>query len=248
MMEEMIYCRACGREIHRTARSCPACGAPVASSGRYKDKTAATLLAFFCGGFGIHRFYLGQWWGIFYILFSFCFGLSFIVAFIEFIVFLCTSQESWDNKYNDGQGNPGTGSNGIIWAVVGIAVVFVMVAVLGIVAAIALPAYQSFTKRSLVSEGLTAASGAKASVAEYIASTGKFPPSLDAAGYVPSNLPRAVRSIDLDQQNQAIVINYNELLNNKSIAIAARLNNGTLEFTCYRMEMDIKYVPSNCRN
>ncbi|HEB61864.1 MAG TPA: NINE protein [Bacteroidetes bacterium] len=63
-----------------------------------KDKNVAAILAFFLGGFGIHRFYLGQiGLGIFYILF---FWISWFVGFIDFIVILAMSQKEFDFKYN----------------------------------------------------------------------------------------------------------------------------------------------------
>jgi len=46
----------------------------------------------------------------------------------------------------------------------------IVVAIIGILAAIALPAYQDYTVRSKVSEGLVVGSGAKATVGENIAS------------------------------------------------------------------------------
>lgn len=64
-----------------------------------KSKIIAALLAFFLGGFGIHKFYLGQiGWGIVYLLFCWTFIPS-IVAFIEFIIYLCTSDEDFAKKY-----------------------------------------------------------------------------------------------------------------------------------------------------
>ncbi|MEI6235920.1 MAG: TM2 domain-containing protein [Planctomycetota bacterium] len=65
-----------------------------------KSKTTAALLAFFFGGIGVHRFYLGAWgWGIVYVLFCWT-GIPAILAFVECIVFLCMNEESFDQKFN----------------------------------------------------------------------------------------------------------------------------------------------------
>ena len=58
----------------------------------------------------------------------------------------------------------------------------IVVAIIGILAAIAIPAYQDYLIRSQVSEGLTMAAAAKASVAEYYANKGSWPTDNSAAG------------------------------------------------------------------
>ena len=64
-----------------------------------KNRIVAALLAFFLGGFGAHKFYLGQiGWGIVYLVFCWTFIPS-IVAFIEFIIYLCTSDQDFARKY-----------------------------------------------------------------------------------------------------------------------------------------------------
>jgi TM2 domain-containing membrane protein YozV len=103
------FCSECGSVIKAKAEICPKCGVrqmarpidlnlgPTASNG--KSRIAAALLAFFLGGFGIHKFYLGQvGLGIVYLIFCWTF-IPAIIAFIEFILFLVMSDETFNQKY-----------------------------------------------------------------------------------------------------------------------------------------------------
>lgn len=95
-MSDMVFCRGCGKEIHKTAVSCPSCGAVTGSS---KNRVTAALLAFFLGGLGAHKFYLGKTgMGFLYLIFFWTF-IPAIVAFIEFIIYLCSTDESFALKY-----------------------------------------------------------------------------------------------------------------------------------------------------
>ena len=58
----------------------------------------------------------------------------------------------------------------------------IVVAIIGILAAIAIPAYQDYVIRSQVSEGLTLASSVKASVSEFYADRGTWPTDLGTGG------------------------------------------------------------------
>ena len=59
----------------------------------------------------------------------------------------------------------------------------IVVAIIAILAAIALPAYQNYLIRSQVSEGAQSlADGAKTAVAEYFTNTGRFPTNNTSAG------------------------------------------------------------------
>ena len=58
----------------------------------------------------------------------------------------------------------------------------IVVAIIGILAAIAIPAYQDYTIRSQVSEGLSLAGAAKAAVAESYSQTGQAPDNRTVAG------------------------------------------------------------------
>jgi type IV pilus assembly protein PilA len=63
----------------------------------------------------------------------------------------------------------------------------IVVAIIGILAAIAIPAYQNYTIRAQVTEGLTLADGWKTAIAEYYANTGNFPTLANLTGQVASN-------------------------------------------------------------
>jgi len=58
----------------------------------------------------------------------------------------------------------------------------IVVAIIGILAAVALPAYQDYTIRTQVSEGLALAGEAKASVSEFRSNRGRLPPNNASAG------------------------------------------------------------------
>lgn len=94
------FCFACGNAIDHRAELCPKCGVRQKPAGTAnKSRIAAALLALFLGGLGIHKFYLGRpVWGILYILFCWTFIPS-IIAFIEAIVYLCTSDAQFAAKY-----------------------------------------------------------------------------------------------------------------------------------------------------
>lgn len=97
---DMKYCSGCGKPLHKTARACPNCGAPQASALGSKSRVAAALLAFFLGGIGIHKFYLGKvGWGFLYLIFCWTF-IPAVAAFVEFIIYLTMSDEAFAAKYH----------------------------------------------------------------------------------------------------------------------------------------------------
>ena len=65
-----------------------------------RNRTAALLICFFGGGFGIHKFYLGRnVQGILYLLFSWTF-IPGIIAFFEFLGLCFMSDREFDARFN----------------------------------------------------------------------------------------------------------------------------------------------------
>src|SRR5580692_11496938 len=58
----------------------------------------------------------------------------------------------------------------------------IVVAIMGILAAVAIPAYQNYVIRGQVTEGLSLASGWKTAVSEFYAQNGAFPTGASVAG------------------------------------------------------------------
>jgi type IV pilus assembly protein PilA len=86
----------------------------------------------------------------------------------------------------------------------------IVVAIIGILAAIAIPAYQDYTIRSQVTEGLNLASAVKAGVSEFYANQGSWPTSIsdlgnsvDPSGKYASDLTIATGTINITYGGQA---------------------------------------------
>ncbi len=101
------YCSACAAVLDQRAEICPSCGvrqamagpSVLATSPSGRSRIAAALFAFFLGGFGAHKFYLGQvGMGVVYLLLCWTF-IPAIVAFIEGIVLLTQSDQQFAAKY-----------------------------------------------------------------------------------------------------------------------------------------------------
>jgi type IV pilus assembly protein PilA len=87
----------------------------------------------------------------------------------------------------------------------------IVIAIIGILAAIAIPAYQDYTIRSQVSEGLTLAAAAKAAISESFANTGAAPANRIVAGLGATNTPTDTQGNFVSQLavvNGVITITY----------------------------------------
>ncbi len=89
----------------------------------------------------------------------------------------------------------------------------IVVAIIGILAAIAIPQYTEYTNRAKVSEGLQLAAGAKTAVSEYFASQGAWPTSNAQAGLATNTDIKGnnVTSVTVGAANGILTIAYTGL-------------------------------------
>ena len=89
----------------------------------------------------------------------------------------------------------------------------IVVAIIGILAAIAIPAYQDYTVRAQVTEGLSLASAVKAGVAESYANTGGWPADLAAAGGTNATPPSGKYVTSVNVAGGVITITFGGVAN-----------------------------------
>ena len=98
--------------------------------------------------------------------------------------------------------------------------IMIVVAIIAILASIAIPAYQNYTIRAQVTEGLSLSSGWKTAIAEFYANTGAWPSQTDLSGTSPSN-GNYVTSVTVN--SGVIVIQYggqaNQAINNQYLTL-----------------------------
>lgn len=127
----------------------------------------------------------------------------------------------------------------------------IVVAIIGILAAVALPAYQDYTKRSHVSEGLSLAAGAKTSVTEFYSSMGNFPTNNASAGLATNTSISGNSVTSVTVASGLITIAYNDKVQNgATLVLSPSTVSGAINWVCKggsSTPVDVKFRPSNCR-
>jgi type IV pilus assembly protein PilA len=123
----------------------------------------------------------------------------------------------------------------------------IVVAIVGILAAIAIPQYQDYTIRARVSEGLNLASAAKTGVAEYYNSQNQFPTTNASAGIADSISSTYVTSIGVGTSG-VITVTYSSASGaSGTITLTPSAGSGAVNWSCSGT-IDNKHRPSNCRS
>ena len=124
----------------------------------------------------------------------------------------------------------------------------IVVAIIGILAAVAIPAYQDYTIRARVTEGLNLASSAKLAVSETAITNNALPATQAATGYTSPALTDNVTGIAIGAGG-VITITYTQAAGGGTIIMTPTLQqaNGDITWDCTGGNLLPKYRPASCR-
>lgn len=134
----------------------------------------------------------------------------------------------------------------------------IVVAIIGILAAVAIPAYQDYTIRSQVSEGMSLAAGAKTAIAEYVNQRGTYPTGNTDAGLATAGNISGSYVSSVDVTDGVITATYgnqvNATVSGQTLVISAITSPGGISWNCKASSAAApagtiapKYVPTSCR-
>ena len=125
----------------------------------------------------------------------------------------------------------------------------IVVAIIGILAAVAIPAYQDYTIRARVTEGLSLASGAKTAVAEYYSTNGTLPADNPTAGMAAAKSisGNSVRQVEFKNKEIEVTFSGGKEINNKMLFLKPDTTGGKIVWDCKGGNLEGKYRPSSCR-
>ncbi|HGO8125136.1 TPA: pilin [Neisseria meningitidis] len=148
----------------------------------------------------------------------------------------------------------------------------IVIAIVGILAAVALPAYQDYTARAQVSEAILLAEGQKSAVTEYYLNHGIWPGDNSSAGVASSSTIKGKYVKEVTVANGVITATMlssgvNKEIQGKKLSLWAKRQNGSVKWFCGQpvtrnanakdevtktadndKKIDTKHLPSTCRD
>ncbi|HFC7661724.1 TPA: pilin [Neisseria meningitidis] len=148
----------------------------------------------------------------------------------------------------------------------------IVIAIVGILAAVALPAYQDYTARAQVSEAILLAEGQKSAVTEYYLNHGIWPGDNSSAGVASSSTIKGKYVQKVEVKNGVVTATMlssgvNKEIQGKKLSLWAKRQDGSVKWFCGQpvtrnanakddvaadndatKKIDTKHLPSTCRD
>ncbi|MBH2100598.1 pilin [Neisseria meningitidis] len=145
----------------------------------------------------------------------------------------------------------------------------IVIAIVGILAAVALPAYQDYTARAQVSEAILLAEGQKSAVTEYYLNHGIWPGDNNSAGVASSSKIKGKYVKEVEVKNGVVTATMlssgvNNEIKGKKLSLWAKRQDGSVKWFCGQPvkraanaddvaadgtnKIDTKHLPSTCRD
>jgi type IV pilus assembly protein PilA len=128
----------------------------------------------------------------------------------------------------------------------------IVVAIIGILAAVAIPAYQDYTIRAKVTEGLSLASAGKTAVSEYFSANGTLPINNTEAGMAaPGDISgNSVSQVEVATDGVITVTFSANQISGDTLELRPTTTAGKIVWDCNpgtTSGLEGKYLPSSCR-
>ncbi|HGH7057217.1 TPA: pilin [Neisseria meningitidis] len=148
----------------------------------------------------------------------------------------------------------------------------IVIAIVGILAAVALPAYQDYTARAQVSEAILLAEGQKSAVTEYYLNHGEWPGNNSSAGVATSSEIKGKYVEKVEVKNGVVTATMlstgvNNEIKGKKLSLWAKRQDGSVKWFCGQPvtrnaanatdvaaaaktadNINTKHLPSTCRD
>jgi type IV pilus assembly protein PilA len=125
--------------------------------------------------------------------------------------------------------------------------VFAILILGGIVAAVALPAYQDYTRRAQVANGFEIGSEAATNVGNFYVAQQKGPSDLALAGFslTPSS---TVRDVAFESQTGVLTVSFHDdFFDAKSLLLVPKVSDGKITWLCTSTGISSAYLPPSCK-
>lgn len=129
----------------------------------------------------------------------------------------------------------------------------IVVAIIAILAAIAIPQYQNYVIRAQVAEGINLATGAKTAVWDFVSDKGHYPLNNASAGLLPSTSIIGQYVSEVNVAEGKIVVSFNrdaanDRIHSSTLVLSPVAGVGSIAWSCTPSTVNPQYLPTVCRS